>query len=118
MRDTGRIVLNGTPEEWSEFASHFGNIYREQLKTKELKDKDDKSLYGTEYVWKRNGPDHYVHTLAYAYIGFLRFGGGQAAIVSNQLNSFPQGLQGQEGYIPHTAFETHKWKITYTFFYY
>lgn len=111
MRDTGRIRLNGSPEEWEEFASHFGYIYREQVKTKELKDKDDKSLYGPEYVWKRNGPDHYVHTLAYAYIGFQRFGGGQAAIVSNTLDQFPKGLQGQEGYIPHTAFETHKYEL-------
>jgi hypothetical protein len=111
MRDTGRIRLNGSPEEWEEFASHFGYIYREQVKTKELKDKDDKSLYGPEYVWKRNGPDHFVHTLAYAYIGFQRFGGGQAAIVSNHLDQFPRGLQGQEGYIPHTAFETHKFEL-------
>ena len=111
MRDTGRIRLNGSPEEWEEFASHFGYIYREQVKTKELKDKDDKSLYGSEYVWKRNGPDHFVHTLAYAYIGFQRFGGGQAAIVTDSYAQFPKGLEGQEGYIPHTAFETHKFEL-------
>ena len=59
MRDTGRIRLNGSVEEWEEWASHFGCIYREQIKTKEMKDKDDRSLYSNEYVWKRNGPDHY-----------------------------------------------------------
>lgn len=111
MRDTGRIILNGSPEEWEEFASHFGYIYREQVKTKELKDKDDKSLYGSEYVWKRNGPDHYVHTLAYAYIGFLKFGGGQAAIITNSFSDVPKGIAGAEGYIPHTAFETHKFEL-------
>jgi len=28
MRDIGRIRLNGTKDEWSEFASHFGYLYR------------------------------------------------------------------------------------------
>lgn len=111
MRDTGRIRLNGTTDDWEEFASHFGYIYREQVKTKEMKDKDDKSLYGAEYVWKRNGPDHFVHTLAYAYIGLQRFGGGQAAIVTGTTDSFPRGLEGQEGFIPPSAFQTHQWEL-------
>lgn len=111
MRDTGRIRLNGTTDDWEEWASHFGYIYREQVKTKEMKDKDDKTLYGPEYVWKRNGPDHFVHTIAYAYIGLQRFGGGEAAIVTGTQNYFPRGLEGQEGFIPPSAFSTHQWEV-------
>lgn len=111
MRDTGRIRLNGTPEEWEEWASHFGYIYREQVKSKEIKDKDDKALYGPEYVWKRNGPDHFVHTLLYAYVGMQRFGGGEAAIVTGNKEYFPTGLMANEGnYIPPTAFSSNEYK--------
>jgi hypothetical protein len=113
MRDTGRIILNGSPEEWEEFASHFGYIYREQIKTKELKDKDDSSLYGSQYVWKRNGPDHYVHTLMYAYVGLQKFGGGEAAIVSGD-TFFPKGMiTDQDNYIPPSAFSNpeYKWDL-------
>jgi len=63
MRDIGRIRLNGTRDEWKEFADMFGNIYREKVEVKETKGKDDRSLYGAEYVWKRNGPDHFCHAL-------------------------------------------------------
>lgn len=59
IRETGRIRLNGTKDEWTEFASHFGNMYREKIVVKESREKDDRTLYGNEYVWKRNGPDHY-----------------------------------------------------------
>lgn len=113
MRDTGRIRLNGSPEEWEEFASHFGYIYREQIKSKDIKDKDDRTLYSTEYVWKRNGPDHYVHTLMYAYTGLQKFGGGEAAIVTgNSLFNVPRGLtSNQENYIPPTAFSDSQYKI-------
>lgn len=81
LRDVGRILLNGTPEEWADFAKHFGYIYREKLVTKEQKGKDDKALYGSEYVWKRNGPDHFCHALLYALVGLQRFGGEPAKIV-------------------------------------
>lgn len=81
MRDIGRVKLNGTRDEWSEFASHFGNMYREKLFVKETKEKDNKELYGAEYVWKRNGPDHYCHALLYAIVGLQRYGGELAKIV-------------------------------------
>jgi len=110
MRDTGRIRLKGTPEDWEEWASHFGYVYREQVKTKEMKDKDDKSLYGPEYVWKRNGPDHFLHTLVYAYVGLQRYGGGDAAIITNTREQFPRGLAGAEGYIPQSAFSDPQYK--------
>lgn len=85
LRDTGRFRLNGTKAEWEEFASHFGNIYREKVEVKETKGKDDRSLYGNEYVWKRNGPDHYVHALLYALVGLQRYGGEMAKIVGEDV---------------------------------
>ncbi len=113
MRDTGRIRLNGSQEEWEEWASHFGYIYREQVKTKELKDKDDSSLYGTQYVWKRNGPDHFVHTLMYAYVGLQKFGGGEAAIVTgNSMFNVPTGMTtDQQNYIPPSAFSNPEYQV-------
>ncbi len=81
LRDPGRILLNGTKDEWAEFAGMFGSMYREKLVSKETKGKDDKSLYGNEYVWKRNGPDHFCHALLYAVVGLQRFGGGEDARV-------------------------------------
>lgn len=92
LRDTGRIRLNGTRDEWADFASHFGNIYREKIAVKEAKDKDDRSLYGAEYVWKRNGPDHYVHALLYAIVGLQRYGGEMAKIVGGGVfDGLPRG---------------------------
>lgn len=92
IRDIGRVPLNGTKEEFSEWASHFGNIYREKVAVKDVKDKDNKELYGGEYVWKRNGPDHYCHTLLYAIVGLQRYGGGLAKIVAEgALDRLPTG---------------------------
>lgn len=85
MRDTGRYVLNGTKDEWGEFASHFGYLYREKIAVKETKDKDDRSLYGAEYVWKRNGPDHFAHATLYFTVGLQRYGGGMAKIVGDDV---------------------------------
>jgi hypothetical protein len=92
MREIGRITLNGTKDEWAEFASHFGYIYREKLLVKETRGKDNRELYGAEYVWKRKGPDHYVHALLYAIVGMQRFGQGEAKVVGdNVLAGIPQG---------------------------
>lgn len=85
LRDIGRIRLNGTKDEWIDFASHFDHIYREKIVVKEVKDKDDRSLYGNEYVWKRNGPDHYCHALLYAMVGLQRYGGGAAKILGEDI---------------------------------
>jgi hypothetical protein len=85
LRDTGRFRLNGTKEEWEEFAEHFRYIYREKVMVKETRGKDDRSLYGNEYVWKRNGPDHYVHALLYAVVGMQRYGGEMAKIVGDDV---------------------------------
>lgn len=59
LRDTGRIRINGTPEEWSEWAEQFDNVYREIKTTMEKPGKDSAANYGVELIWKRNGPDHY-----------------------------------------------------------
>lgn len=92
LRDIGRIRLNGTPDEWAEFASHFSNIYREQVVVKETRGKDDRSLYGAEYVWKRNGADHFCHALLYAIVGLQRYSGEQATIVGDHaLAGIPKG---------------------------
>lgn len=81
MRDVGRVRLHGTKEEWQPFADMFGNLYREKVETKETKGKDDRALYGNEYVWKRNGPDHFAHAYLYARVGLQRYGGGLAKIL-------------------------------------
>lgn len=83
LRDVGRITLNGTPDEWKEFASMFGNMHREKVIVKDSPGKDDRSLYGTEYVWKRKGPDHYCHALLYAIVGLQRYGGEPAKVLSD-----------------------------------
>lgn len=81
LRDIGRFRINGTPEEWKEFAAMFGNIYREKVEVKETKGKDNRELYGAEYVWKRSGPDHYAHALLYAYVGLSKYSGSMAKII-------------------------------------
>lgn len=92
LRDTGRIRLNGTKDEWADFASQFGNIYREKVTTNDTKGKDDRGLYGNEYVWKRNGPDHYVHALLYAIVGLQRYGGELAKVVGDGVfDGIPKG---------------------------
>jgi len=82
LRDTGRIRLNGTKDEWREFAQQFDNIYREEIKIDSKPDKDDASLYasGTQYVWKRNGHDDYVHALIYFIVCLQKYGGDLAHI--------------------------------------
>lgn len=92
MRDTGRVVLNGTKDEWAEFASHFGNLYREKITVDSKPERDDKTLYGNEYVWKRNGADHFVHAFLYAWVGLQKYGGELAKIVGiSPLDGIPKG---------------------------
>lgn len=81
LRDIGRIRLNGTKDEWTDFASHFGNMYREKIAVKSTPEKDDKTLYGNEWVWKRNGADHYCHALLYAMVGMQKYGDSLAKVV-------------------------------------
>jgi len=73
LRDGNRIARNGTREEWKPFAEHFDNVYREKIIVNEGLGKDDKTLYGNEYVWKRKGPDHWCFALLFALIGYDKF---------------------------------------------
>ena len=73
FRDIGRIRLNGTREEWLEFATHWENIYRELVVQKESPGKDVSTLYKNQWIWKRNGPDHFVHAFLYAMVGLDRY---------------------------------------------
>jgi hypothetical protein len=81
LRDIGRIRLNGSRDDWEPFAQHFGTLYREKITSKETREKDNRELYGSEYVWKRTGADHWAHALGYAIVGFQRFGGGEMATI-------------------------------------
>lgn len=81
LRDTGRIRLNGTIEDWEEWASHFDNVFRTTKETP----------FGAEYIWERNGPDHFTHTLLYALVGMDRFNAGEAEVIKN--DGFMKGVQ-------------------------
>jgi hypothetical protein len=83
LREPGLITLNGTREEWTEWAMHFDNIYREKIVVNDLPEHDDRTLYGAEYVWKRKGADHYVHTLVYGQVGLDKYGQSLAKIVGD-----------------------------------
>lgn len=71
MRDIGRVKLNGSIEDFKEFASHFGNIYRVTEETP----------FGVEYKWERNGPDHFVHSFLYALVGLDKYKESLATII-------------------------------------
>lgn len=85
FKETGRVRLNGERKEWKEYADHFANLYREKIVVKEQKDKDDRTLYGAEYVWKRRGPDHYAHATLYALVGYEKFGVSMASNTSSNI---------------------------------
>lgn len=90
LRDIGRIRLNGKVEEWEEWAGHFDNVYRELKTALDKPGKDVATNYGIELVWKRNGPDHYCHTLLYCLVGLDRFGVEHAKFVPrDDRNHFP-----------------------------
>lgn len=74
LRDTGRIRLNGIPDEWTDWAKHFDNVYREIKVALDKPGKDVATNYGAELIWKRNGADHYCHTLLYCLIGLEKYG--------------------------------------------
>jgi hypothetical protein len=87
LKETGRLKLNGTPQEWQEYADHWAAMYREKIIVKEAKDKDDRSLYGAEYVWKRRRADHYAHATVYAHTGLMKYGKSMASTTSPDIFS-------------------------------
>lgn len=92
LKETRRIALNGSKDDFDEFASHFGNIYREIVVVKETPGKDNATLYGNYYVWKRNGPDHYVHSFVYALTGLDKYATQEGIVVqSSALEGIAEG---------------------------
>lgn len=99
LRDLGRIPINYNPDnkgeldEWREWASSFDNVYREVKVSKNSPGKDVASNYGVELIWKRNGPDHYCHTLLYCLVGMSKYAIGLAQIIKkdNFMKDVPVG---------------------------
>lgn len=89
LRDIGRIRLNGEVDEWNDWAKHFDNVYREIKVALDKPGKDVATNYGAELIWKRNGADHYCHTLLYCLVGLERYGTAQASFISRDTERFP-----------------------------
>lgn len=81
LRDVGRIRLNGSVEEWKDWAAHFDNVYREIKTALDKPGKDVASNYGVEFIWKRNGGDHYCHNLLFCLVGLEKYGTEAATFV-------------------------------------
>lgn len=81
LRDTGRIRLNGKVEEWSDWAKQFDNVYREIKVALDKPGKDVATNYGAELIWKRNGADHFCHTLLYCLVGLEKYGTAGAVFI-------------------------------------
>lgn len=81
LRDIGRIRLNGKPEDWTDWAEQFDNVYREIKVSLDKPGKDVATNYGAELIWKRNGADHYCHTLLYCLVGLDKFGSDPASFI-------------------------------------
>ena len=90
LRDSGRVILNGTKEDWQEWAAHFDNVYRETRVAKNTPGKDVATNYGPELIWKKNGPDHYCHTLLYCLVGMSKYAQGLAQII--KIDRFMAGV--------------------------
>lgn len=101
LKEKGRVLLNGSPDSWKEYADHWANMYREKIVVREQKDKDDRTLYGAEYVWKRRGPDHYAHATVYALAGMSKYGQSLSTVTGgNVLDLLPKGqIIGDEGVV-------------------
>lgn len=92
LRDIGRIRINGKAEEWIDWAGQFDNVYREIKVALDKPGKDVATNYGAELIWKRNGPDHYCHTLLYCLVGLDRYGTEGAIFLKRDDNvHFPRG---------------------------
>ena len=93
LKEIGRIRFNGTKEEWTELADHFNNIYREFIVSTNAQGKDDSGLYKkNRFVWKRMGPDHYVHSMLYCLVGLDRYAHMEAKVISPSfLEELPKG---------------------------
>lgn len=86
LRDTGRIRLNGKPDEWVDWTKHFDNVYREIKVALDKPGKDVATNYGAELIWKRNGADHFCHTLLYCLVGLEKYGTTGATFIKKDDN--------------------------------
>lgn len=86
LRDIGRIRINGKIEEWTDWAGQFDNVYREIKVALDKPGKDVATNYGAELIWKRNGPDHYCHTLLYCLVGIDKYGTEGAVFLKRDNN--------------------------------
>jgi hypothetical protein len=75
MRDIGRLRLNGSTDDFKEYASHWGNIFRTIKETP----------LGAEYIWERNGPDHFVHATIYMLTGLDKYAVSMATVVGQDV---------------------------------
>lgn len=89
IRDIGRVRLNGTKEDWLPWAQQFDNVYREVKVVKNNPGKDVSTLYGVELIWKRNGPDHFCHTLLYCMVGMSKYAVSLAQIITKEERAAP-----------------------------
>lgn len=71
-----RIVYNGTESEWTEYISHWLNIYRTWEK-----DESGQIDKTKGFKWERNGADHFVHAALYARVGLDKYAESIAKVV-------------------------------------
>lgn len=67
-----RIPIFGNKTEWSEYADHWGKLYR-------VLEEDDRGR--RRYVWERNGPDHFALATVYWRIGMDKAGIGEGELI-------------------------------------
>lgn len=92
LKELNRIRFYGTREEYVELASHFDNIYREFAVSTNNIGKDDPTLYKNQFIWKRMGPDHFVHAMLYCLVGIDKYGQSKATIVApDMFEELPKG---------------------------
>ena len=91
----GRLLINGSVEDWQPYFTHWLNIYR----AKEITDENEPS-YGWRWVWKRKGADHWALSTVYALIGMDRYAEDLATIISSkgQFSDIPVGTD-ERGFI-------------------
>jgi hypothetical protein len=76
-----KIPLQGTQDDWAEFQSHFGTLY----KITELD-----TLGVPQFSWESsNGMDHWVHASLYWRVGMDRFKNEGGKIFVGETTSFP-----------------------------
>ena len=85
MKDS-KWSLNGTKEDWHDFALHWSHMYRI---------KEENSLGVDEYKWERFDADHWAHSAVYWRVGMDRFGQGTGQVFSNS-SSLPSASIGVE----------------------